>query len=389
MSDVVIVGGAATGWATAFNLMRLDPSLSVEVIERDPTLARSSTMLSDGNVRIQFNLAENILISQYAFECLAEFGEMLAVGGDRPDPGYRPQGNLFLVDEPGRAEALAGVALQQSLGCDSQWLDLEEVAARYPVLETVGVVGATFGPSDGPVDPSAVVGGYRKKALDLGAEMVVGEVARLVARQGAVSGVALANGEIRESDVVVVCAGAWSTGLLSTAGVDIPVEPVMRTVFVVAADVAGAADLPSVFLPSGVYMLAEQGDTFLMAWSQADDPVGFDFTPAPRTRFYDIIWPELVTTLPRFDRLEVKRSWAGLYAQNMLDANAIVGEHDELSGLFCATGFSGHGFQQCHAVGRYLGEIIVGATPTLDLSAFGPDRIGAGRPIHEHAGRII
>jgi len=102
-----------------------------------------------------------------------------------------------------------------------------------------------------------------------------------------------------------------------------------------------------------------------------------------------VIWPELVENLPAFDRLEVVRSWAGLYAQNTLDANAIVGEWPEMAGLYLAAGFSGHGFQQCHAVGRYLAELITGTEPFMDLSRLGPQRIIDGVALHEHAGRII
>lgn len=58
--DIVIVGGGAMGSSTAYHLMRADPSLSVVVVERDSSYARASTILSDGNVRIQFNLEENI-----------------------------------------------------------------------------------------------------------------------------------------------------------------------------------------------------------------------------------------------------------------------------------------------------------------------------------------
>ena len=388
MPDVVIIGGAANGWATAYHLLRLDPSLEVTVVERDPTLRHSSTMLSDGNVRIQFNLEENIRISQYAMEVLEEFPETMTVGEFQPDPKLRKQGNLFLVDDDTKQAALAGLANQQRLGCDSVWLDMDEVADRWPALTSGTLVGGTFGPSDGSVDPAAVVEGYRRKALEMGAEAVVGEVTALIASGDLITGVRLADGKTLGASNVVVAAGAWTTELLRTVGVEIPVEPVMRTVYVVRADVEGGPSLPSLFLPSGVYAIPEH-DTFFMAWSTDDDPIGFDFTPAPRDRFYEIIWPELVTHLPAFDRLEVVRSWAGLYAQNRLDANAIIGEWPGISGLHLATGFSGHGFQQCHAVGRYLAELITGTDPALDLSRFGPQRIIDGEPYAEHAGRII
>lgn len=389
MPDVIIVGGAANGWATAYRLRLLDPSLSVTVVERDPSLHQSSTMLSDGNVRIQFNLEENIRISQYAMEVLEVFPETMAVGDFRPDPQMRKQGNLFLVDPAGKEAALAGLAAQQRLGCDSEWLEMDEIVERHPVLASDALVGGTFGPSDGSVDPAAVVEGYRRKALSMGAKGATGDAASLTTDGERITGIELVDGTTLRGDVVVVAAGAWSPRLLATAGLEVPVDPVMRTVYVVSGDVAGADSLPSFFLPSGVYVLPEHGNTFFMAWSTDDDPVGFDFTPAPRDRFYEVIWPELATTIPGFDRLEVIRSWAGLYAQNRLDANAVIGRWPTIEGLMVATGFSGHGFQQCHAVGRHLAELITGTEPSLDLSRLGPERIIAGEPLYEHSGRII
>ncbi|REK26408.1 MAG: FAD-binding oxidoreductase [Actinobacteria bacterium] len=388
MSRTLIVGGASMGWATAHHLMRLEPAADVTVIEKDPTLRLASTMLSDGNVRIQFNLEENIAISKYAMEVLEEFPSDMAVGDYSPDPQMRKQGNLFLVDEPGRKAALAGLETQRRMGCDSEWLDMDAIVARFPALASGELIGGTFGPSDGSVDPTAVVDGYRRKAIAAGAKTLHDEVESIVVSDESVVGIRAAASGAMDADRVVVCAGAWSTDLLLTAGVEIPVEPVMRTVYVVAGDVDGGSKLPSFFLPNGVYVLPEH-DAYLIAWSTDQDPVGFDFAPAPRSRFYDVIWPALASIIPAFDRLEVIRSWAGLYAQNRLDANAIVGEWPTIHGLYQATGFSGHGFQQCHAVGRHLAELMTGTDPSLDLSRLGPQRILDGEPLLEHAGRII
>lgn len=377
------------GASVAHHLLAADASLSVAVLDKDLSLRRSSTLLSDGNVRVQFNLEENILVSRYAMEVFDGFGDDMAVGEYRPHVEMRRQGNLFLTHEEGVAEAMVGLDRQVALGCDVHWLEMAEIARRFPPLATDRFVGGTFGPDDGSVDPSAIVTGYRRKAESRGAVFETAEVVGLDIDGDVVAGVRLADGGRVAAPVVVVCAGAWSGGLLETAGVEIPVVPVMRTVYVVTTDVAAGLALPSFFLPSGVYVLPEQASTYLIAWSRPEDPVGFDFTPAERGRFYDLIWPELVDHLPAFDRLEVVRSWAGLYAQNTLDANAIVGEWPGIWGLYQATGFSGHGFQQCPAVGRYLAELITGAEPFLDLSRLGPGRVVRGEPLLEHAGRII
>ena len=123
--------------------------------------------------------------------------------------------------------------------------------------------------------------------------------------------------------------------------------------------------------------------------SLPDDPITYDDFTWERQKFEELLWPELVELIPAFDRLKVTRGWAGLYEVNTFDGNAILGEWPELKGLFLANGFSGHGFQQCHAVGRYLAELITDRPPTLDLSIFSPQRILENKPVFEGKRRII
>jgi len=125
--DVIMVGGGLMGCATAYYLIKADQQLEVAIIEMDPTFEKASTSLSDGNVRVQFNLKENIQISQYALEAVERFAEEMAVDDERPELAFRRQGNLFLVDENRRTEAEQGLALQKSRGCRVDWLTPAEI----------------------------------------------------------------------------------------------------------------------------------------------------------------------------------------------------------------------------------------------------------------------
>ncbi|MBZ0278954.1 MAG: FAD-binding oxidoreductase, partial [Anaerolineae bacterium] len=128
--DVIMAGGGVMGCATAYYLLLTDPTLKVAIVEKDPSYVQSSTVLSDGNIRVQFNLKENIQISLYGLEMLARFSEDMAVDGHKPAISFRQEGNLFLTDEAGRDDALAGMRLQQSLGGQVEWFTSEQVVAR-------------------------------------------------------------------------------------------------------------------------------------------------------------------------------------------------------------------------------------------------------------------
>ena len=380
--DVIIIGGGIMGSATAYYLMKKSGKLKIAVVEKDLTYTYASTTLSMANIRIQFSLKENIQISQYAFEALDRFEEEMMVDDDKPNIAFRREGNLFLADEAGRSNAEKAFELQKSLGCPIEWWPPGEITQHYPLYDVSPFLGGTFGPQDGHLDAYAVLMGYKAKARSLGAAFIADEVTEVLKTGPRVSGVRLASGSDFTSNVVVNCAGAWAAEVAGTAGVKIPVIPVKRQIFALDTKLKPEGPLPLTILPSGLYFRTETGNLILLGKSMDDDPVGFSFTWDEK-RFTELLWPELAEFVPAWDTLKVVRGWAGLYAVNTLDGNAILGEWPELKGFYLANGFSGHGLQQGPAVGCYISELILGLRPALDLSAFGPERILENKPLGE------
>ncbi len=386
--DVIIIGGGIMGSCTAYHLMMADSSLKVVVVEKDLTYEKSSTTLSMVNARIQFSLKENVLISQYAFKVLENFEDEMAIDGVKPAIFYRREGNLFLHDEKTEAAARRAFQMQKELGCAIEWWSPEEIKEKYPIYENLdGIVGAAFGPEDGHFDAYAMLMGYKARAKSMGAEFVQDEVIKLLThgdggrKQAAVCGVKTASGETFFSSHVVNCTGAWAARLVKTAGIELPVNPVKRQVFAVIPEFKPDGPLPLTILPSGFYFRTETGGLLLLGKSMEEDPAGFDFTW--ENERFEHLWGELYEFAPVFESLKLIKGWAGLYAVNTLDANAILGEWPELKGFYLANGFSGHGLQQGPAVGRYMTELIRKTEPVLDLSIFNPERVLFNKPIFE------
>ena len=380
--DVIIIGGGIMGSAAAYYLMKTDNTLKVAVVERDPTYARASTTLSMTNARVQFSLKQNIEISQYALKALDQFEDEMAVEGEKPKIYYRREGNLFLVDEAGRRGAQEALALQQSLGCRVDWWSPEKIKRYYPLYDPGDLAGGTFGSEDGHFDAYAVLMAYKAKAKSLGATYIKDEVEKIQRKHGRIAGVQTVQGSTLTAGYVINCAGAWAAQVAETAGANLPVVPVKRQVFILDTAVKPQGPLPLTVLPSGLYFRTETGGIILLGKSMAEDPIGHQFSWDDK-RFMEILWPELAEFVPAFDRLKLVRGWAGLYAVNTLDGNAIVGEWPEIKGLFLANGFSGHGLQQAPAVGRYLSELILERPLSLDLSIFSPTRILTNKPLSE------
>jgi FAD-dependent oxidoreductase domain-containing protein 1 len=380
--DVVIIGGGIMGSAVAYYLKQADANVDVVVVEMDPTYSRASTALSLANVRIQFSFEKNIRISQFTFEVLENFEEEMAVGDHRPNITFRREGNLFLVDESSIPTAEAAISLQRSLGCRVEWWTPEKIKQNYPLYAPEHMAGGTFSLPDGHFDAYAFLMGYKRKARSMGTRFIENRVSEVLTADSRVIGVRLASGESLSAGCVVNCAGAWAAEVARSARIDLPVDPVKRQVFVLDTAVKPQGPLPLTILPSGLYFRTETGGRILLGKSMPQDPVGFDFSWNDK-RFFEILWPELAEFVPAFDTLKLLRGWAGLYAVNTLDGNAILGEWPELKGFYLANGFSGHGLQQAPAVGRYLSELILKLPPTLDLSCFGTHRIVENRPLSE------
>ncbi len=170
------------------------------------------------------------------------------------------------------------------------------------------------------------------------------------------------------------------------AGIKLPVEPRKRYTYIFAAENPLDRDLPLTIDPSGVHMRSD-GQNYLAGCPPDIDPaVDYDDFEQDHSLWEEKVWPAIATRIPQFEAIKLINSWAGHYAYNTLDQNAILGPHTETKNFFFANGFSGHGFQQAPAMGRGVAELLTyGEFRALDLSPFSYARIPANQPFVEKA----
>ncbi len=407
---MLIVGGGIIGSSVAWSLARLGVR-DVTVVDVDLAGVYAASELNAGGARATWWQPVNIE------SCLATLDFFRA---HRVQLGFRERGYLWLyADGELLARAKEKRALQNARGLGVELLDPGDVCERFPLLDGAvhEILGATFSPRDGLVNPNAVRAFYRDGAEQAGVRFlnrhyVTGvETERVAGAAGSLRRVAAFHvvevrcarggdegGILREiltthrvperarvgearlpCGAVVNCLGAWSPILAAKLGISDPTEPVRRQLSLV--DVRREALAPNARLDelgmivdaSGLYFHPE-GAFVLAGYSTPDEAPGYDFDYDGDEFFEREIWPRLAHRATAFDRCRHVRGWAGLYAVTP-DRSGIAGRVAGFANLFEAHSFTGRGVMQSFAIGQAMASLVAsGRFGEHDLSALSRSR---------------
>ena len=372
------------GASVAYHLAERDMT-DVVLIEREPQLGTASTGRNAGGFRHQFSHPANIELSK---ESIALFAQFERVVGHAID--FWPDGYLFLLSSEASVAAFEkNVALQRTHGIHVDWLSAQEAADLCPGLATDGVLGATYCGDDGIADPNGVTQGFAKAAQARGVEIRRGEeVTGITVDNARVTHVQTSAGTIATYNVVNA-AGAWAHGIGQLAGVEVPVAPERRHIFIAQPPGGGSWDdrtqrdkVPQSRLMvidfESTFYFHREGGGLLFGMGDPDERPGFDITV--RWDFLPKVIDVAVKRLPALADAAVSHAWAGLYEMTP-DHNPIIGAAPEVAGFYTIAGFSGHGFQHSPAAGRILADLMTGRDPKFDVTPFAPGRF-AQRDAH-------
>jgi len=385
--DVVIIGGGVIGSSVAYHLSA-NPGFTgrIAVVERDPTYAASSSSLSTSAIRQQFATPANIRMSEYSIGFLRGAREALSVEGYEADIGLREPGYLILGTPADIPAFKARNAIQRACGTSTELLTPEEAGRRHPWLRVDDLGIASYGPEkEGWFDGPALLQAFKRRARAQGAEYVAGTVTGLeMAGAGQVGAVLLAGGDRLAAGTVVNAAGPWSGGIGRMAGLDVPVVPLKRCVFVFDSP-EKLPNGPFIFDTSG-FIFRPEGHLYICGTTPKAENAHDDFgMEVDHALFEEVIWPALAHRIPGFEQLRLLRAWAGLYEHNLFDHSAIIGRHPGVPNMVLACGFSGHGMMHSPAAGAGVSELILyGESRSVDITPFAFERIAANLPIPEH-----
>ena len=380
--DVVIVGGAIVGSAVAYFLKRIDPACDVAVVEPDSTSEFASTLRASGGARRQFSCPENIAMSNFSIDFIAHADELLAVDGVSAHVEWRQGGYLFIVGAADVDTLRLNHAAQREHGVVAHWLDTDALHARFPSMNLDGIAAGVHTPEDGWCDPNGLLQGLRRKARSLGARYVADRVVGIDHDGGVARGVRLAAGGALAGGCIVNAAGAWSKQICAMVGMPLPIEPLRR--FEHYFETPNRIEPLPYVKDTARLAFRPEGQGYSGGLVNSDEPRGYNLD-VDHDYFERVVWPALAFRFPAFEACRCRRTWSGLYEQNELDGNPVIGAWSgRMENFFVAAGFSGHGMMHAPAAGRAIAELALrGRFETIDLSPLGYARIPANRPYPE------
>ena len=218
-ASAVVIGGGVIGASVAYHLAKLGWN-DVLLLERRQFACGTTWHAAGliGTMRANESLAK---LCEYSMSVLADIEQETG-----QSTGFRQVGSLSIAHSPARFEELKRVAAMNNAFGVTQ-VDIitpAEVKDLYPIIDTAGLLGASWVAHDGTASPIDVTAAFIKGARGRGARCLEGVTVTEILRQhGRVAGVLTDHGEVR-AEYVVNCAGMWGRELGRLAGVNVPLH---------------------------------------------------------------------------------------------------------------------------------------------------------------------
>ena len=245
-----------------------------------------------------------------------------------------------------------------------EWVDGADLRRLEPALERA-VLGAAYSETDADLNPGQLTNALAKAAEKLGARvrrrtMLTG----FLGRERRVEGVSTNEGDIRDTDAIVLAAGPWTEPLSLRLSSRLPTPPMRGQMIAYRSRVLRHA----VWGEEGYLVPKPRG--LIFAGATVED-VGFRKTTTARAlaglrRMATDLVPALATA-------SVTRSWAGLRPGSP-DGLPLIGRVPGKDNVYVATGHFRNGILLAPVTGRLVADLVLSGKPDRRLKPFLPER---------------
>jgi sarcosine oxidase subunit beta len=367
-ANAVIIGGGVMGCSIAYNLAR--EGLKPVVIER-ADIGGEASGANGGGVR---QSARNLKEMPLAIESIQIYGQLHEELG--MDIEYVREGNLRLCTSEEELDTMRkSVENQKAANLKLEMLDRKQVLNINPYIGEK-VLGASFCPTDGHVNPFLTTYAFFQKAKSLGARFITHEEVKEIRLQKNKVNAVITEKQTIETDLVVNAAGVAGRKVANMVGLDLPMRPVFSEAMI-------TEPYPPLFKQmighaKGLFYGRQtvHGSFFWGGFVGTEQFIHREGKP-----LFHFIGPAIsdmvIDFFPILKNVNVIRTWSGLIAQ-MSDGIPVLGFTEEVPGFVFATGFSGHGFGLAPVIGRLICELIMDCQASIPISDFCFGRFSKG-----------
>ena len=377
-AEAVVIGGGVMGCSILYNLAARGVTDTVLLEQNE--LASGSTSRSQAILRMHYS---NEVTAQLAWQSLPIFREFEQVTGS--PSGYIRTGYFLAVDEDDRDALVGNVTMHQRLGIRADVVSPDEARRISPLLATEEDETFAYEPESGYADPYLLTTGYANRARDMGAAVSTGAtVTGVETAGGRVTGVTTAGGTI-STPLAVVAAGPWSKPLLDRIGVDVPLGTVRHQLVMVERPDDTTDGHPIVGdIVNDLSTRPDAGNITLVGVGE-DESVGPDeYNQGVDMEMVQRGMEGLAKRIPATAGARFRGGWSGLFTITP-DWHPVLDRVEGMEGLYCAVGFSGHGFKLSPMIGVVMAELITEGRASsvdismLDLNRFREERLLSSR----------
>jgi sarcosine oxidase, subunit beta len=380
-AEAVIIGGGVMGCSMLYNLA-MQGMKDLVLLERD-VIASGGTGRSQAISRMHYSNPFTTLLAWGSLKLLRNFEDI--VGGPS---GFVPTGYMLIVGDEGKAAVEHNVAMQRSLGVNTQLISPDEGKEVAPMFDLEDAAATAYEPESGYADPYAVASTYARRAREMGAEINLWTpVTGIRIPHGRVEGVHTPQGDV-STPRVIVAAGPWSRALFQGLGLDVPIRPMWHQVTILRRPQDLLPSHPIVSdLVNEIGFRPDAGNITLLGVNSADEFVDLDtYNQGVDMAVVAEGMRRVVRRCPLLRHAYFRGGWSGLYDVTP-DWHPILDAVEGVEGLYCAVGFSGHGFKLSPMIGVVMAELITqGRATSVDITPMSWSRLRTGHLITSRHG---
>lgn len=358
--DVIVIGGGIAGTSAGYYLARA--RLRVLLLEKS-FLASGSTGRCIGGIRQQFTTSTTIQTMRESVRLFSTMQDELGMDVEWKNSGY-----LFLAHSEEQAEMYRNsLTIQKQFGLDVQFLSAEECQCIVPLLETDGLIGGAWGPSDGQANPFLAVHAYAKNIRQLGGEVRTDEeVVGITGEHRKGFSVQTASGNTYSAGMILNAAGAWAKEVGAMVGVTLPVEPERHEALITEGIEYMGVPMLVDYRTDGGYFVQRVTGQFIGCFTPKVKVPGHSHESTLEF-LADMSW-RMVRLIPALADVAVLRQWAGSYSMSP-DGIPMIGQ-TSVEGFYCIAGLCGHGFMLGPALGKFTAQFMTEGTWPIPLDEF-------------------